>query len=303
MKKLYSLLLLVFVTLSTQAQVVISQIYGGGGNTGATYSNDFIELYNRGTTAQNLSGWSVQYASANGTTWAVTQLPNFNLQPGQYYLIQQAAGSTPVLALPTPDLDGITCNCTYNTQTPPTLSTTGIAMSSSNGKVILVNTIIPEATANPIGSQIIDKVAYGATSTSGFEGTGPTGTALTNSTAAFRARSGCADTDDNAADFVSLTPSPKNSSSPTGTCAVLTINQNTITGLRVYPNPVTNGTLFIETAANAERTITVFDILGKQVLNTTTSERAINVSILNIGVYVVKVTEEGNTASMKLVIE
>lgn len=76
-----------------------------------------------------------------------------------------------------------------------------------------------------------------------------------------------------------------------------------ITGLKVYPNPVVNGTLFIETAANAERTVTVYDLLGKQVLNTTTSENAINVSNLNAGVYVVKITEEGKTASTKLVIE
>lgn len=79
--------------------------------------------------------------------------------------------------------------------------------------------------------------------------------------------------------------------------------QNQISGLKVYPNPVANGTLFIETAANAERTVTVFDLLGKQVLNTTTSENAINVSNLNAGVYVVRITEEGKTASTKLVIE
>src|SRR5437660_8465415 len=40
--------------------IVISQVYGGGGNSGATLKNDFIELYNRGTTAVNASGWSVQ---------------------------------------------------------------------------------------------------------------------------------------------------------------------------------------------------------------------------------------------------
>jgi hypothetical protein len=80
-------------------------------------------------------------------------------------------------------------------------------------------------------------------------------------------------------------------------------SQNQISGLKVYPNPVANGTLFIETTANAERTVTVFDLLGKQVLNTTTSENAINISNLNAGVYVVKITEEGKTASTKLVIE
>ena len=47
--------------------VVISQVYGGGGNAGATYTHDFVELFNRGTTTVDLAGWSIQYASATGT--------------------------------------------------------------------------------------------------------------------------------------------------------------------------------------------------------------------------------------------
>ncbi|MCB1577530.1 MAG: lamin tail domain-containing protein, partial [Xanthomonadales bacterium] len=73
---------------AAQAQVVISQVYGGGGNGGSTYTNDFIEIFNAGSTAQNLNGWSVQYASSSGTSWQVTNLGNVNLQPGQYYLVQ-----------------------------------------------------------------------------------------------------------------------------------------------------------------------------------------------------------------------
>ena len=53
----------------TGSQVVISQVYGGGGNSGAPYKNDFVELHNRGTTAVNLTGWSVVYASAAGSSW------------------------------------------------------------------------------------------------------------------------------------------------------------------------------------------------------------------------------------------
>ncbi len=79
-------------------------------------------------------------------------------------------------------------------------------------------------------------------------------------------------------------------------------SQNEITGLKMYPNPVANGKLFIETTANAERTVTVFDVLGKQVLNTISSENEINVSELNAGVYVVKISEEGKTATRKLVV-
>ena len=109
--------------------------------------------------------------------------------------------------------------------------------------------------------------------------------------------------------------SPVNSTktyAPTGTIrfdnvtvsnGVLKTEQNTIPGLKIYPNPVSNGTLFIESDANAERTITLFDVLGKQVLNTTTSNSAINVSTLFSGVYMVKITEEGKSAVKKLVIK
>ena len=86
------------------------------------------------------------------------------------------------------------------------------------------------------------------------------------------------------------------------TGGTLGTNQNNIAGLKMYPNPVSNGILLIETSANAERTVTVFDVLGKQVLNTTTSDNAINVAGLHTGVYIVQITEEGKTASRKLVI-
>ena len=50
---------------------------------------DFIELFNRGTSAVSLDGWSVQYASATGSSWQVTTLEG-SIDPGRYYLIQQA---------------------------------------------------------------------------------------------------------------------------------------------------------------------------------------------------------------------
>ncbi|WP_293873211.1 T9SS type A sorting domain-containing protein [Flavobacterium sp.] len=78
--------------------------------------------------------------------------------------------------------------------------------------------------------------------------------------------------------------------------------QNTIAGLNIYPNPVSNGTLFIETAANGAKTVTVFDVLGKQVMNATTTDNFINVSSLHTGIYIVSITEEGKTASRKLII-
>ena len=88
----------------------------------------------------------------------------------------------------------------------------------------------------------------------------------------------------------------------TNLTALLSVKQNDITGLKVYPNPVTNGTLFIETQANAEKNVVIFDVLGKQVLNTTTANNAINVASLNSGVYILKITEAGKTATSKLIV-
>src|SRR5678810_2419 len=84
------------------SNIVISQIYGGGGNSGATLRNDFIELFNRGNSPVTVTGWSVQYASASGSSWDRTMLTGV-IQPGQYYLIQEAEGAGGSASLPTPD--------------------------------------------------------------------------------------------------------------------------------------------------------------------------------------------------------
>ena len=108
-RRTLGLLLLCLVSLAPMASaasnVVISQVYGGGGNAGATYRNDFIELFNRGTSTVNLTGWSVQYASATGTSWAVTPLSG-SIAPGQYFLVQEAAGTGGTVNLPTPNVTG-----------------------------------------------------------------------------------------------------------------------------------------------------------------------------------------------------
>ncbi|WP_308131048.1 T9SS type A sorting domain-containing protein [uncultured Flavobacterium sp.] len=82
----------------------------------------------------------------------------------------------------------------------------------------------------------------------------------------------------------------------------LGVKENNIAGLKVYPNPVTNGKLFITSDANVEKTVAIYDVLGKQVVNTTATE-SVNVSNLKGGVYIVKITEEGKTATRKLVIK
>ncbi len=86
------------------------------------------------------------------------------------------------------------------------------------------------------------------------------------------------------------------------TSASLGVAQNQIDGLKIYPNPVTNGTFYINTNADSTKEVVVYDVLGKQVIKTSTSN-AVNVSNLKGGVYIVKITEDGNTATRKLVIK
>lgn len=197
MKKLYFLALTLLITLTSQSQVVISQVYGGGGNSGAPYTNDFIELFNRGTVAQDLTGWSVQYASNSGSTWAVTNLTSVVLQPGQYYLIQQGGGANGV-ALPSPDATGTT------------------AMGGSNGKVLLASVTTAQTGTFPTGSQIIDFVGYGSATT--FEGTGAVA-ALSNTTSGIRLNGGCTDNNSNNTDFVTGAPTPRNTATTLNVCS------------------------------------------------------------------------------------
>jgi Secretion system C-terminal sorting domain len=83
----------------------------------------------------------------------------------------------------------------------------------------------------------------------------------------------------------------------------LTANQfNEIAGLKVYPNPVSNGKLFITTDNANEKTVAVYDILGKQVIQQVVTNEAVNVAALNAGIYIVKITEDGKTATRKLVV-
>ena len=147
--------------------VVISQVYGGGGNSGAPYTNDFIELFNRGSAPVDLGTWSLQYTSATGTgnfgsaTNLITPL-NGVLQPGQHQLVEEAGGTT---GAPLP--------------TPKTVDTTPINMSATGGKVALVSSTTPlgcnGGSASPCSAralaQIVDLVGYDGANF--FEGSAP----------------------------------------------------------------------------------------------------------------------------------
>ena len=112
---------------AVSAGVVVAEVYGGGGNSGATLTNDFVELGNAGAAAADVTGWSVQYlpaAPSAASVWQVTPLSG-TVAAGGRYLIQEGEGAGGTIALPTPDATGT------------------IAMSATAGTVAVVNTTTP----------------------------------------------------------------------------------------------------------------------------------------------------------------
>ncbi|MCS6910302.1 MAG: lamin tail domain-containing protein [Anaerolineales bacterium] len=172
--------------------LVIHQVYGGGGNAGAPYLNDFIEVRNLSALPVNTTGWSVQYAPATGSTWQVTPLSG-TVAPGGLLLIQLASGGANGIPLPVPDLTGT------------------VNLAATAGKVALVNNTTPLAGTCPL-TFTVDFLGYGTTANCAE--TAPLAN-LSNTLAALRI--GPTDTDNNAVDFTRTAPSPRGQVAPTPT--------------------------------------------------------------------------------------
>jgi hypothetical protein len=210
MKRIYLLLLLSALALplaaasargSGSGSLVVGEVYAAGGNSGAAYSNDYVELFNRGASSVAVDGWTLQYASASSTSWSTTALSG-TIPAGGRYLVQLASGGANGAALPTADAIG-----TSN-------------LAATGGKVALVSGATALSCGASAGScsaaaGVEDLAGYG--SATDFEGSdaAPAGSATNALT---RAGGGCTDTDDNAADFATATPTPQNSSASASPC-------------------------------------------------------------------------------------
>jgi uncharacterized protein len=179
---------------SASSDIVVSQVYSGGGNAGASYTNDFVELFNPGTTAIDITGWTVQYASAASTTWQATALSG-SIPAGRYYLVQLASAAAVGAPLPTPDASGTTNLAVSGGKVALTRGSTALTCGASAGS----------CSSNPL---VADLVGYGTATD--YEGTAAA-PALSSTTAALRAGGGCTDTGDNSADFAEAAPTPRNS--------------------------------------------------------------------------------------------
>ncbi len=205
--------------------LVISQVYGAGGNSGALYQSDYIELLNTGSTTIDLGTWSVQYASASSTSWSATTLSG-TVQPGHYFLVALGSSGSAGSLLPAADAVGTT-----------NLAVTG-------GKVAVVHDTDPLTCGSTAGScsavsTVADLVGYGTATD--YEGSvAPAGSATL---ADLRAGGGCTDTDVNGADFVTGAPTPRSTASAAASCSGSSSNASQNVGVALDVDPVLSVTL------------------------------------------------------------
>ena len=181
--------------------LVINEVYGGGGNTIATFENDFVELRNTSTEPISLTGKSLQYRGPNSVVLPLAEnvlvLPDVVVPAGETFLVKGATASgepnPPGAPLPEPDM------------------TTTLQMSGTDGQIYLADTTLPtnpnlvnNTSGNEFDANVLDFVGYGAALS--FEGAGPT---PAPTAAVSVSRTGGVDTDVNGTDFtVSAPPTP-----------------------------------------------------------------------------------------------
>jgi len=201
---------------AANAQVVISQVNGNGGLGTAVdpFDRDFVELFNRGTTTVDMTGWSIQIFADNGNvttpanpTWDVIPISGV-IRPGQYFLIapsfqRGSLGSNVTTSpLPAPDAMGPVYD--------------GAILVSGANAVALMSNTTPIAAGNcPSGPNLVDLFRVGLSNSLCFEGSGPGGPPSSGTStqgSAFRNDGGCDDTNDSAADITTQQlPEPRNS--------------------------------------------------------------------------------------------
>jgi hypothetical protein len=205
------------------SDIVISQIYTRGGLPGATFQNDFVELFNRGNATVNIAGWGLSISSSEGNasesgTTAIFSTRSFgvNIAPGRHMLIGLGGGNVfgggggAGQTLPTPDLD---------------LTSTPLQLLGDRGQVALLRStqnIQPgQCLANDTTGTVADFVAYGNSTC--VEGSGPA-PAPDVASAALRRGGGCSDNNDDAFDFNLAAPTPRSTTDAATPCNAPTLS-------------------------------------------------------------------------------
>jgi predicted extracellular nuclease/2',3'-cyclic-nucleotide 2'-phosphodiesterase (5'-nucleotidase family) len=168
--------------------LVIKEVYGAGGNAGAVYNADFVELYNPQSTPVSMNGLFVQYRSNGNGVGGTQALPDRTLPPGEHFLVQMSAAGSTGASLPQPNL----------------VASPSINMAAAGGQIIL-GTATSYGTGNLVGAPgVVD--AFGTSGASSYEAA-PAPAVATASQSLNRSATG-GDTDNNASDFSLGAPTP-----------------------------------------------------------------------------------------------
>jgi 5'-nucleotidase len=172
--------------------LVISEVYGAGGNSGAVYNADYVELYNPTAAAISVAGDYIHYRSAAGSSGGTPFSLTGSVPAQGHYLIQMGSAGANGTALPTPDA-----------------GTAGFSMAAGGGQVFLLSQSSPITTSGDMKgvAGVVDMV--GQSTATSFE-TVAAGAAASPTNSLDRSAAG-ADTDNNSVDFSLAAPSPENS--------------------------------------------------------------------------------------------
>ena len=284
MKKVFTFIGLVSIAAFSNAQIVINEIYTGGGLLGAAITNDFIELKNIGTSTSSLNGATIQYASSSGVFTQYNNLPSITLAPGQTYLIQQGSdGLGGLINLLNPNL---IVTVLLNLDGSPAVGV-GIGLALTSGKVALASNAT--TVTGPTAANVLDFVGYGLANQ--YEGTGaaPSPTILNS----ISRTSG--DTNNNSVDFTITLPTPQSTS---GTLAVNDLTDLSKKSMFIKNSLVKND----EIVFGAEvKDIKVYTLSGQLVKSASVKNGvSLNVAELQKGNYIVTGLVDNQPVSQKI---
>ncbi|MCD0478919.1 lamin tail domain-containing protein [Chryseobacterium sp. LC2016-29] len=284
MKKVFTFIGLVSIAAFSNAQIVINEVYTGGGLLGAAITNDFIELKNIGSSTSSLNGATIQFASSSGTFTQYYTLPSITLNPGQTYLIQQGSdGLGGLINLLNPNL---IVTVLLNLDGSPGVGV-GVGLALTSGKVALASNAT--TVTGPTAANVLDFVGYGLANQ--FEGTGaaPSPTILNS----ISRTSG--DTNNNSVDFTISLPTPQATS---GTLAVNDLTDLSKRSMFIKNSLVKNDEIIF--AADVKN-IKVYTLSGQLVKTASVKNGvSLNVAELQKGNYIVTGFVDNQPVSQKI---
>lgn len=285
MKKIFTILGLVAIS-SMNAQIVINEIYVGGGNTNALYPNDFVELINSGTTEQTLSGAYLQYAAPSKTFNSAVSLPDVTLKPQQTFLIRLGKGKNDGTQDFKEDHNALEAfNIDPNSKSFGKIFNTSINL-GRNGKLALTNT--KEQISDPDAKGVLDFVGWGTANQ--YEGEKVS--AITENNKSISRTNGI-DTNNNKADFKKGNPTPQN-------------KEDT----KLSTNEIGNKNVFLIKNTVVEHTLTFGENSIIKIYNTNgqliksieaIKNKTIDVSYLPKGVYIISGEIHGKVITQKVI--